>query len=445
MLIRKTSLWFAVCLGVSTRAMAGDNRLVVAGDPELARARLAGGASLPPDQIRALTLAESLPKQPLVLVGPGKLDACAGKPSTNAEIREAADSAEKLVAYVEFDQALGELDIASSKLGCLGEPADGALAARVYFLQGVVAHGRGDSASADAAFRLALAFKPDLRWDENFPPDAVPLFEAAKVGSAAPTHLAVVPAPAAVWVDGRTQPGGGVDVSPGVHLVQFGEPLVTWRVYVDPGSSVGLVRPSSVPADAALWSKDLAKRSDLGFVLGAAFGTGQVIYVDDTETTWATTSGVGDWVAVAGAAKAKADADKTASFQGVDTAALVATTAAVLDSARDDGEKAGAKRKKGAIGSGLLIGGALIMAGGGTFSGLQYGAAKSASVDADQAIDADDWNGWSTAAETYGDHRALYTAGIALSAVGLGTALGGTVAFVVRTGPTPTVGIRGRW
>lgn len=284
-------------------ARAADTRLIVSGDPAAAVARLSGAIGVPADQIKAVPLSDALPGGLEAVVGPGRLEACSAPATTTDDLRVAVEAAERHLAYVELDQAAIRLDAAARLLECLSEPLDPRLAARISFLRGIVDHSRGDATAEEADFRQAFAYQPDLKWDDNYPPDAITLFDLAATPSAAPGHLVVVPSPSALFIDGIGATAAGLAVPAGVHVVQYGEPLTSRRVFVDPGGAVALIRLQSVPTDAVkAWSADPSLHEDLGIVLSAAFGTGAVVYIDDGASTWQTTTGSSDWTAIAGLA-----------------------------------------------------------------------------------------------------------------------------------------------
>ena len=111
--------------------------------------------------------------------------------------------------YMELDKASGALSEAKASLGCLSEPVDPALAARIGFLQGVVSVELGDKAKAWEQFSFAARFAPELQWDAQFPKDGEALLRASsgELKSSAAVSVGLVPASAAasVMVNGQPQ------------------------------------------------------------------------------------------------------------------------------------------------------------------------------------------------------------------------------------------------
>lgn len=233
-------------------------------DATEAIARVSADSGRPQWQLRPVRL-DLVGEAPRVL-GPDQLPAVCPSATTNAQAREAVARAEKHVAYQEWEPALAALDGGARVLPCLGEPLEASLAARLYFLSGVVRHARGEA--ADEAFALALNSQPGLAWDERLPPTAQPSFVGARAAAASAPVLPVAVGPgleavASFWVDGRPMApsGGALSLAPGPHVVQIVEPLVhTLRVEVSAGRPVAIAVPARIaamPVSALLASPSL--------------------------------------------------------------------------------------------------------------------------------------------------------------------------------------------
>ena len=200
-----------------------------------------------PESPAALSL-QSVAQRSARLEGGGALSWCGSSPVAADAVRARLAQAETSIAYMEFQAAATTLDAAIADLVCLVEPLDGALAARLHFLDGLVAHRTGALDEATAAFLRAFDFQPDLPWDETFPPKALSLFEQTRARwQALPrVDLALVP-DGEVRIDGR--PTRAPALTPGPHLVRLGQALAVLEVV--PETSPELVIPALLVADTA--------------------------------------------------------------------------------------------------------------------------------------------------------------------------------------------------
>lgn len=439
-------LWVATLAS----AWAGDVLMVSArSDVADAVARVAAAEHVPATDVSVLSITANLPAQDWVLVGSGRADVCATTPATLAELRAAIESAETHIAYLQRDEAVTKLDAASQRVPCLNEPLDANLAARLYYLRGVVAHGAGDSPSAEAAFRQAFAFQPSLKWDPNFPPDAVPLFESSSI-TGKPSPLSLVPAPPAMWIDGHMATGS-VDIAPGVHIVQFGEPLITIRVVADAGSPLAIVRPKLVPANAASWASEPARREALSAVMAAAFGSGKTVYVDDGSTIWRAVTGPSEWSALAAPAAVSVLTDSpepvNLPLNSTGSATTTLPTGTNLTVNVESGET---RRRRSKFGTALMTVGGLATAGSAGFAAYTYVNALGYRTEAQIADDDNDWQRWQDAEAGYETQRGrLGYARIGLAA-GAGVLAAGVVSWLVIPAPTfvqgaPGLSLSGTW
>lgn len=200
--------------------------LVYGGDASRVVPAAAAAMGRSPWELRALRPGELAPGAAPRIVGvvpPG----CAA-PTTNAGLRSAVSLAEGLVSYQRWDEAARATSGFAGTLACLGEPAEASLGGRAWVLTGVVAAMRGQAGPAAAAFGNALAWQPELRWEDEFAPPAREAFLAAEKlrgsGASIPLRLGPGVGPGALlWIDGRkAEPrDGAVPLSAGVHLVQL--------------------------------------------------------------------------------------------------------------------------------------------------------------------------------------------------------------------------------
>lgn len=294
-----------LALLLATPARAADTVLHAGQEPIVVLAKTARDTGRPMHDFRAATLPELLRGRPPVLLGEGRLSVCAQVPASEQAFEDALTEAETAMAFLEYDQALADLDTAEERLGCLVSPVGPDTASRMYFLRGLALHFAGDPEAARTAWTQAHRFDADLQWDDNFAPDPKPLFEEARAEADADADatLSVLPplTGETLWVDGL--PVGTddptVQLTAGRHLVQYGDASVTTvQLTAEPGTSPTVLFPHAVSVDAAGWVADPARRDAVATILAATLGEGAAAYVVHDGTTWKGRAGDPDWTAL---------------------------------------------------------------------------------------------------------------------------------------------------
>jgi hypothetical protein len=284
-----------------TSAHAADP-VLHAGDGEAAVAKVAEDTGRAPEELAAATLPDLLGGSAPLLIGGGALRTCQREPVTAEAFQQALSTAESSMAFMEYGQALSELEGAATLLGCLNTPADPTSASRLHYLRGLSFYFAEEPEAARAAWVQAHRFNPSLPWDDNFPPDGQTVFEAARalVDADEPTTLAIVPTPAdgTLWLDGRQVKldAGALSIPGGKHLAQFGtDGVTTVQLQLAPGSSNTLVIPDALEPDAVAWVADETLRSFLSSALEVALDTGAQVYAVHEGVTWTGTAGGTTW------------------------------------------------------------------------------------------------------------------------------------------------------
>ncbi|MBW2255790.1 MAG: hypothetical protein JRI25_14480, partial [Deltaproteobacteria bacterium] len=246
-------MWTLGLLALLTAPATAADTVLHAGDAEAVVAKVAEDTGRPPEELVATTLPDLLVGNPPLLVGGGALETCRREPATAAAFQEALSVAESSMAFMEYGQALGELEEAAQVLGCQTTPADPTSASRLHYLRGLSFFFAEVSEAARAAWVQAHRFHPGLKWDDNFSPDGQMVFEAARalVDADEPTTLTIVPTPSdgALWLDGRRVQleAGALSIPGGKHLAQFGaERVTTVQLQLAPGSSNTLIIPDAL-------------------------------------------------------------------------------------------------------------------------------------------------------------------------------------------------------
>ncbi len=220
-----------------TAALAADRVLDLDGDTDPAAVAQVLGAETAPQPITATDLAQ----RPARVLGGGQLTWCTGAPAGLDDLAQAMEEAEGAMAYMEFEKAATTLGSALGQLQCLADPVDPEVAARLFYLRGIVAHRSGFADQAAKAFGIALVFQPELTWDDAFPPKALSVFQQARDQAASQETVAIDLVPAGeLTVDGRAT--STLALVPGNHLLQLDGQTATLEVY--PGTSPTLVLPA---------------------------------------------------------------------------------------------------------------------------------------------------------------------------------------------------------
>ena len=209
---------------------------------------------------------------------------CAGPPATLEELDAVLVEADRELAYAHTDEAAALLDQASRMRTCLVEVATPETLSRGDFLRGILEllacpEAGACEAAATEHFVAALTVHPGLQADQNY--ELSGAFSAAQsVVAAAPrSPVEVLPAGAAVRIDGRE----AAQLPPGEHLVQVqqGASWQSWQVTTE--GPLLLVVPSAI-APEALGDPG---STEAGRALGLAFGEQRGWLVSEAGTwTW---------------------------------------------------------------------------------------------------------------------------------------------------------------
>ncbi len=417
-------------------ASAGGVVLHANEDPEMARARVAVAVGISPADLETSTLAAALDGLPPMLIGPGEVTACSGAFQTS--LAEALDAAEGAVMYMEYDTARATLATASASFTCLTEPLDPAQGARVWFLQGLVAHELGDKSAAWEAFRQARLIAPDLSWDENFSPTARPLFDGvgAELANTPSSTLMVVPEPPvdAFWVNGQATDTeqGRLPLVSGNHLVQIGQPTRSLSLSLNGDLDAALVLPSELPADIATWALQDERRDALVPVLLAA-GLGKAaVFIPTSGAVWRYDPSTSIWAEFDPAGGLRREIKPLASTPPAPEAP--SSEQPISDAPPPTKERSSMGRRLTIwTGAGLTL-------TGGTLAVLNYAKALGAY---NSAVAATDQTTWDAAAATYGDAALATRNGLIITGIGAAT-LGTGLLFLDGTSPGVRVTLN-RW
>ena len=266
--------------------------LLYNGDVTVAMSRVVSSTKRSSERFRPVMITEVSGGEPL-LDGGGGLTVCTGATADASSLRNALRKVRREIGYVKYKEADDSLRTATTYLNCLTDPLIGLDAAELYFMKGFLDYALGRQGLAQESFRRALVYNPAMSWDDDFPPKALAVFEAAQAEreTAQPVTVRLLPIPAegSAWLDGvpLRAPDGVIQVLPGAHLLQFSVPQVyTVSLYVKADTKPSVMLPALMPNKAVGWSNDDEKRADLGVLLGAILEDEDEVFVSNAGEVW---------------------------------------------------------------------------------------------------------------------------------------------------------------
>ena len=256
------------------------------GSGDEALAYVAERTGLPVTQLTAWPLGEVLEASPEAL-GDAVLRRCSREVTDPEAVRTDVARAEAAWLARDIITTMDHLDLAVSRLGCLGGVVDSKVAGRAFQLRGAQMAAQGDIEGGAGEFATALALDPELTWEEELPDAGRVMFAEALLKDAAATLRALpVGLPSGPWLNGRalSQPTA---VAPGLHLFQYATPRGVRSAWVSVGGDATLVIPHSHrrPVLERL-AEGPASASEVGALLQAAIPDLTGAYVTHREGLW---------------------------------------------------------------------------------------------------------------------------------------------------------------
>jgi hypothetical protein len=311
-------------------------------DSQIALIRTSAAAKKDIEELNPVTIIDIAGNHPAILLAQigeeaptlSDVSGCSGAVMSNSRLKKLTQTADNDLAYYELEKAQERLDSAVDGLVCLQDTIEVDVVQRLYFLQGILQHSLENPQEATKAFSLAIRFKPDLQWDDNFAPDAKPLFVEAKksFSQAKEIPLEIIPKDATpnIWVNGVALISGAEHLLyEGENIIQVvGSTIQTHKIMVD-GSvdKLQLVVPSTMPITANTWVSDDTQREELDFVLSNVLPQESELFVHNSGEVWTTMIGSTEWVQlevpkrVENRANAKAISGKVLFWSGIGTMA----------------------------------------------------------------------------------------------------------------------------
>ena len=235
--------------------------------------RYASGATeLPQSQFQAFTV-KDLQQMPLQLLGNGSIEYCEGHPMISVQIKRLTQKIDHALAYYRLEEAKNLVETAKGALLCLQDVLDPDVVARLYYLEGLIQYYNGNTEATSIAYRNAIRFQPNMKWDSIFPPDSKELFDAAHehFNSLKEIPLEIYPKSAQkdVWINGiPINPQGHLSVPYGANFIQIVSVDIesAYIMLDDLQSSAVLIVTSAITDDMISWVDNPEKIDELNAI-----------------------------------------------------------------------------------------------------------------------------------------------------------------------------------
>jgi len=136
---------------------------------------------------------------------PATLSGCGADPLSRDELLRQLAEIETLMQSLEYGDAGSKLSALEARLCAASDPLPTDALARIPYLLGIIHFYNEDQAASREFFRRAVERRPDMTWDEDFPPDPQELFQGAL------TDAIQLPRTTLLLLPGDTPPGLRVD------------------------------------------------------------------------------------------------------------------------------------------------------------------------------------------------------------------------------------------
>ncbi|MEC7983938.1 MAG: hypothetical protein VX278_02165 [Myxococcota bacterium] len=231
-----------------------------------------------------------------------EIENCRSTPVSKDRLRMLSQQIQNEIVYYELEKAQKHLKDAQEGILCINTSLDFQTAARIYYLAGVLEQILGNEPASIANFYEALTLRPNLQWDANFPPDALPFFQKAqkRVAQVSEVPLNIVPkeAKTSVWINGvpLTAEENALLFS-GVNTIQIiGNKIYTQKIRVPADTpEVVLVIPSSLSNASTSWMHKPEKQKEVAIILTRLMEESTNVYLHDQGKVWTTVIGQSNW------------------------------------------------------------------------------------------------------------------------------------------------------
>ena len=221
------------------------------------------------------------------------IERCEGYPVSPIRFTKTIQELDYALSYFELDKAKELAISAETSLTCLSEPPKAETAADLFFFTAITLFYGNDLEGAKTHFSRAIAYKPNLDWNEMFGPEAKVLFEEARkeYSELEQISFTVFPesAKSMLWVNGipvlRDAP---LTLTEGENHIQIlGSSIENVVITVDGSAElVELVVPSAINDVGLTWLDRPSRRAEVGEVLRVLYPENPSYFVSSNEQVW---------------------------------------------------------------------------------------------------------------------------------------------------------------
>ena len=278
-------------------------------DEQASLLRVSRASKRPIDTLTAKTIIDISQNAPITVLENNngttahlEINTCPGEAVSNIHIRKLTQKADNYLNYYELEKASQTLKQAEDIMVCLKELFNADDVRQLYFIRGILEQNIGNNTASVRAFSSAIRIKPDMQWNDMYSPDARPNFEQAKRNfvnlNAIPLDISPINARSDLWINGSPLLA---DESPvifeGRNIIQIiGLDTQTYELDISAdATSIHLLAPSTVPADAHQWVQEPEGQDVLSTLLPTILPTDSTLYIQDRGRVWETNIGTEDW------------------------------------------------------------------------------------------------------------------------------------------------------
>ena len=262
--------------------------------PAMVREQVSGRTGLPGDQLDLIAFRDLIASPPAAL-GSAVMRHCAAEPIEMTALRTELSRAEGSWRLHDPQTAMDHLDLAVAWMSCLTVLAEPAPLARLFLLRGALLAQRDAAEEALDEMNTALAFDPELTWDDSFPAEGEAVLTTARASDIA-NQISLTPpgTTSGPWLDGHLAQGESIAVRSGLHLIQVASPAGLRSAWLFVRQDAALVIPTgyhrsdltriaSIEGDDPLLTLLQGSFSDLAAAYIASAGGLWLVTVEDGE------------------------------------------------------------------------------------------------------------------------------------------------------------------
>jgi len=188
--------------------------------PAMIREQVSGRTGLPGDQLDLIAFRDLIDSPPAAL-GAAVMRHCSAEPIEMTALHTELSRAEGAWRLHDPQMAMDHLDLAVAWMSCLTVLAEPAPLARLFLLRGSLLAQTGNVEGALDEMNTALAFQPEIAWEDSFPAEGAAMLTTARASDIANMITLTPPGTTSgPWLDGHLAQGESLAVRSGLHLIQ---------------------------------------------------------------------------------------------------------------------------------------------------------------------------------------------------------------------------------